>query len=201
MPASRTKTTARKARLIRACILLVFCVGLLLFPNPLYAASCSRLKARPNLWVAFKVDALVLAARAAYESDKALPAYEKTLDQIAVTIRKCNLSEDGNFINRYRAFVEYIEVASLYRLPNHELGFLVPDEKYFNETRRFVEIPEFLLEPAFLRSVSRPETLGGAKAFLRQVNLDRSGDEQLIFSATSLDISVRPTMIPVMAGF
>jgi hypothetical protein len=131
--------------------------------------------------VAREVDALVRTARRAYESDKALPAYERVLDRIAATIRRCNLSEDQDFSHRYRAFVEYVDTAALERQPDHELGFVVSDEKYFAETRELVQIPEFLLDQTFLRSVSRYETLARAKAFLRQLNSARDPAEQLIF--------------------
>jgi hypothetical protein len=139
------------------------------------------LKARADAWVAARVDALVQAARGAYESDGAIPAYGRVLDGIAGTIRQCRLSEDNDFLSRYRVFVEYVETASLDRRPDHELGFVVPDKQYFAETRRFVEIPEFLLNQTFLRSVSRYETLGRAKSFLRQLNSTRDPSEQLIY--------------------
>ena len=155
--------------------------GLLLVANSAYAARCEQLQARPDAWVATKVDALVQTARGAYESDNALPAYERVIDGIADTISQCNLSADHNFMGRYRTFVEFVEVASLDRQPDHELGFLVTDQKYFAETRQFVEIPEFLLDPTFLRYVSRYETLSRAKTFLRQLNSARGADEQLIF--------------------
>jgi hypothetical protein len=181
LSASLSQPKASKARLLRVAVLLTFGVCLLLSSNPLYAVSCEQMKARPDAWIAFRVDALVHAAHRAYQSDKALPAYERLLDRIASTIRKCNLSEDENFRNRYRAFVEYVEAAALDRQPDHELGFLVPDEKYFAETRRFVEIPEFLLGQIFLRDVSRYETLSQAKSLLRQLNSTRDPDEQLVF--------------------
>jgi hypothetical protein len=44
-----------------------------------------------------------------------------------------------------------------------------------------VQIPEFLLNPGFLRSVSRFETLDRAKSFLRRLNLSREQSAQLIF--------------------
>ncbi len=145
------------------------------------ASPCARLKTQPDAWVAARVDALVRAARGAYESDKAIPAYERVLDGIVDMIRQCRLTGDDDFISRYRAFVEYVETVSLDRQQDHELGFLVPDEQYFAETRRFVEIPEFLLEQDFLRSVSRYETLARAKSFLRELNALRDPADQLIF--------------------
>ena len=96
--------------------------------------------------------------------------------------------------------MDYVETASLDRQPDRELGFLVPDKQYFEETRQYVQIPEFLLDQQFLRWVSRYETLGRAKSFLRQLNAKRDPAEQLIFSATSRDTSGLPTMTIVMAG-
>jgi hypothetical protein len=81
------------------------------------------LKSRPDAWVTAKADALVRAARAAYENDEALPAYQGVLDRIANTIRQCKLSQDEGFVSRHREFVEYVEAASLDRQPDHELGF------------------------------------------------------------------------------
>src|SRR5438874_5593043 len=61
--------------------LLVF--GLLVVTPTAYAVSpCARVKAQPDVWVAAQVDALVSAARAAYESDTARPAYERVLGGI-----------------------------------------------------------------------------------------------------------------------
>jgi hypothetical protein len=177
LPASLIQT-ARKTRLFGSGI-IALC--LLLAGDTVNASPCARLKARADAWVAARVDALVQAARGAYESDGAIPAYGRVLDGIAGTIRQCRLSEDNDFLSRYRVFVEYVETASLDRRPDHELGFVVPDKQYFAETRRFVEIPEFLLNQTFLRSVSRYETLGRAKSFLRQLNSTRDPSEQLIY--------------------
>lgn len=157
-----------------------FC--LLLTGNTAYAASpCDRWKSQPDVMVAAKVDAFVRAAGAAYENDDALPAYERVLDGIANTIRRCKLSEDAGFVSRYREFVEYIEAVSMERKPGHELGFAVPDKQYFEETRSFVQIPESLQNPTFLKDASRYETLGRAKSFLRQLNASREPADQLIF--------------------
>jgi hypothetical protein len=154
---------------------------LLLAANAAQASRCALSKAQPDAWIATQVDALVGTASGAYQSDNALPAYERTLDRINNTIRQCSLASDANLATRYQTFLEFVAAASLDRQPDHELGFLVPDEQYFAETRQFVEIPEFLLDPTFLRNVSRFETLGKAKAFLRQLNLHREPSDQLIF--------------------
>lgn len=177
MPASQMQS-AHKTRLFGSGVIAL---GLLLAGNAVNASPCARMKAPADAWVAASVDALVQAARRAYERDSAIKAYGRVLDGIAGTIRQCRLSEDNDFMSRYRAFVEYIQAASLDRPPDHELGFLVPDRQYFAETRQFVEIPEFLLNQTFLRSVSRYETLGQAKSFLSQLNSTRDPSEQLIF--------------------
>ena len=145
------------------------------------AANCSQVKAKPDAWVALKVDALVLAARRAYESDLAVTKYARVLDGITGTIERCKLKDDQNFIARYRTFVEYVETAALDRHPDHELGFTVSDKQYFQETRQFVQIPDFLLDQNFLRAVSRFETLERAKAYLRDLNTHRDPSDQLIF--------------------
>ena len=145
------------------------------------AAPCTQVSAQPEVWVTAKVNALVRAARNAFETDNALPVYEKVIDEIAGTIHECKLSEDHSFISRYRNFIEFIEAAGLERRSDHELGFLVPDKQYFAETRQFVGIPDFLLEPAFLKNVSRYETLGRAKSYLKQLNSLRGPGEQLTF--------------------
>lgn len=159
--------------------LLFFC--LLLGGQNVYASPCSRVKSREDAWVAARVNQLILAARAAYESDDAEEAYSKVLTRIASTISQCKLAEDEGFISRYREFLDYIEAASLDKQPGHELGFIVPDKQYFEETREYVQIPEFLLNRSFLRAVSRYETLDRAKSYLRQLNSGRDSSAQLIF--------------------
>lgn len=150
------------------------------------ASSSARLSFNADAWVRAKVNALVLAAREAYKDDDGLPAYHKVLKSIARTIEQRRLLYDESFAGRYREFVEYVQAASLDQLPGHELGFTVSDKQYFEETRQYVEIPEFLMNQSFLRSVSRYETLDRAKAFLRQVNTTREvSDKLLFFSYTS----------------
>lgn len=170
--------TSHRARLFGPGIIALY---LLIGGSTANASPCARLKVHADAWVAARVNALVLAARGAYESGNALPAYGRVLDGIGNTIRQCKLSEDRAFISRYRVFVEYVEAASFDRQADHGLGFLVPDKQYFSETRQFVEIPDFLLTQTFLRSVSRYETLDRAKSFLHQLNATRDPSEQLIF--------------------
>jgi hypothetical protein len=149
--------------------------------SSLSAAPCSQTNSQRDAWVTQTVDALIRAARAVYENDKARRAYERVVDDIAATMRQCRMEEDSAFVARYPEFVEYVKALSLSRLSDHELGFIVPDKVYFAETREYVAIPDFLLTPRFLRAVSRFETLPQAKALLRQLNAGRAADDQLLF--------------------
>jgi hypothetical protein len=144
-------------------------------------SPCARVKSQPDAWVAAKTDALVLAARAAYEKEEAVDAYEKVLGGINDTLRQCELARDEGFAGRYREFVEYVTMAALDQHPDHEMGFIVPDRQYFAETRPFVQIPDFLLNQSFIRSASRYETLARAKSYLRLLNTKRAPTEQLVF--------------------
>ena len=159
--------------------LIVLC--LLFAGESTYASPHERSKFDLDSWVAAKVDALVNAARRAYENEKASPAYKRVLVSIAHTIRRRKLLQDDRFVSRYREFADYIQAASLDQQPGHELGFIVPDRQYFAETRQYVEIPEFLMAPTFLRWVSRYETLDRAKGFLRFLNSTREPSDQLLF--------------------
>src|SRR5215208_6443593 len=91
---------------LKACLL----VGALAFSAALHVSSaagpgdsastrtCAHVRARPDEWVAASADALVRAARAAYERDEAEPAYESLLGRLAGTIRRCGLSRDAGFV-------------------------------------------------------------------------------------------------------
>jgi len=154
----------------------------LLFSGDCLAASHSKThRFDRETWVQGRIDALVRAANAAYEDNDSLPAYEQLLISIARTVRQRNLPQDAAFAARYREFLEYVQTASLDQLPGHELGFTVPDRQYFAETRQFVEIPPILLNPSFLRDVSRYETLERAKSYLRRLNATKKPSERLIF--------------------
>src|ERR1700687_2788310 len=103
--------------------MFVFC--LLLVGNAAAAAPCARVKSPPDAWVATKVDALVLAARLAYENEKAQTAYDRVIKGIADTLRQCKLSGDETFLDHHREFVEFIDAAFIAQQPDHELGFIV----------------------------------------------------------------------------
>jgi hypothetical protein len=159
--------------------ILVLCF--LLIAQGISAAPCDQIKSQKDAWVRGRVNALIIAARAAFERDSAQTAYERLLDGITLTMGKCGLAKENDFVKRYPEFVDYVEALSLDRQPDHELGFTVPDKVYFAETRQYVEIPDFLLSPAFLRAVSRHETLKQAKAMLRELNVTRAEDDKLLF--------------------
>ncbi|MDT5270443.1 MAG: hypothetical protein QOH49_2629 [Acidobacteriota bacterium] len=144
-------------------------------------APCARVRSRPDEWVASSVDALVRAARAAYEDDEVEPAYDSLLGRLAGTLRRCELARDAGFVEAHREFVEYVEASAPIALPDHELGFAVPDKQYFAETRAYVEIPDFLTDAGFVRAASRAETLARAKSYLRLLNARRAPSEQLVF--------------------
>lgn len=160
--------------------LILFCLTLMA-QAVVAAPPCEMIKSHPDAWVGERVDALLRTARAAFDDDKGVPAYQKVLDGISATLKQCKAADDQAFANRYRNFLGYIETIALDRQPDHELGFVVPDKQYFAETRQYVEIPEFLLDRGFLRLVSRTETLERAKAYLRQLNARRDPADQLIF--------------------
>jgi mono/diheme cytochrome c family protein len=145
------------------------------------ANACAHVKSLADEWVDASVDALVHAARAAYEREEAEPAYTRLLGRLADTVERCGLARDADFVRAHREFVEYVEAASRATLPDHELGFAVTDERYFEETRAYVGIPDFLTESGFVRSASRSETLPRAKAYLRRLNSGRAPSEQLLF--------------------
>jgi hypothetical protein len=167
---------ARLSLISRLAVVLLFFAA-----TPALAASCDPLKARPDAWVEREVNAVVSAAHSFYERDSAQRAYERAVDRISDMVVKCALANDGNFRSRYPEFLDFITTLALGRRPDHELGFTVTDERYFAETRQYVEIPDFLLTPEFLRVVSRSETLPQAKAMLRALNAKRSPESQLIF--------------------
>ncbi len=145
------------------------------------ATPCNQTKSQRDTWVVGRVNALISAARAAYERDSAQSAYERLLDNIAGTMRRCGLARENDFVARYPEFVDYVTTLSLELRADHELGFTVPDSVYFTETRQHVTIPDFLLTPAFLRAVSRNETLRQAKAMLQELNVGRAADDKLLF--------------------
>jgi hypothetical protein len=145
------------------------------------ASTCFKTTEQKDLWVRRNVDRLITKARAAYEDETAQRAYVRTLNYITDTLKQCQLTEDPHFISRYSDFAEWIRVLSLEQQSDHELGFEISDKTYFESTRTFVTIPDFLLTPAFLHAVKRLQTLGNAKSLLRAINATRPKDQQLLF--------------------
>jgi hypothetical protein len=147
----------------------------------LFSAPCARSSAQQNAWVANQVTALVQSARAAYEDKDRHDYYQRVVDSIAANLGRCRLTADADFAGRYPEFIEYIRLQSLAGKDDHELGFEVSDKQYFAETNQYTTIPDFLRTPDFLKSVSRWETLGSAKALLREMNKARGPNGQLLF--------------------
>lgn len=145
------------------------------------AAPCNQTPAAKDRWVTTSVDRLVSAARAFYTNDGAQRFYERAVQQMAASMKRCRLAEDPELAGRYPEFLDYMRLLSLSLDPEHELGFEVTDKVYFAETNKLTTIPDFLLKPNFLRAVSRFETLSQAKGLLRDMNAARAPNDKLIF--------------------
>ncbi len=169
-------TSHNRGRVI-ALAVLWFCFG----ASGISAAPCQRTRAQRDLWVARTVNNLVRAARATYQNEDARDRYEQMIDGIASTIKRCQLTDDRQFASRYPEFFEYVRILALANQDDRELGFEVSDGVYFAETGKYTTIPDFLLTPNFLRSVSRFESLPKAKALLREINAGRAAGDQLLF--------------------
>ncbi len=154
---------------------------MLLAATRICAVPCPRTSEQQDAWLRVEVNTLIRSARSLYENDNAEGAYNRVLDDIARSLKRCSLSGGSNFAARYPEFVGYVDALAIGRLDDHELGFSVTDETYFAETQKYVTIPDFLLTPQFLKTVTRFETLPQAKALLRQMNKSRAPDQQLIF--------------------
>lgn len=142
---------------------------------------CARTPKQKDLWVTQRVNALVRAARSAYQNDLTRPRHDRVVGEIAGTLKRCRFSDDREFANRYPEFIEYIRLLFLAVDDKHELGFETTDEAYFAETSAHTTIPDFLLTPSFLRAASTYESLPQAKALLREMNASRTAEEQLVF--------------------
>ena len=73
--------------------MIVFSLSLV--ANTAAAAPCARVKAQPDSWVMTEIDALVLAARVAYENEEAQTAYDRVIKGIADTLRQFLANERG----------------------------------------------------------------------------------------------------------
>ncbi len=158
----------------------LFLIALLSAVAAAKPSVCEQIKANPDRWVGSKVDALVHGARVTFQDDEN-DAYSRALEDINKTFQKCKLREDAAFTRKYDRFIDFVQITSLELDDDHELGFSVSDKQYFEETKQFVEIPEFLLNKDFLKAVSSFETLELAKNYLRELNLTREPVNQLVF--------------------
>jgi hypothetical protein len=156
-------------------------VVLLCIASNVQAAPCPRAGIQQDQWVAQRVNMLVRAAHAAFEDERADPRYERVVTAIDRALNRCKLADDRDFAGRYPEFIGYLKLLSLALDKDHELGFEVDDKTYFAETSEYTSIPDFLLSPIFLKSVSRSETLPRAKALLREMNASRLPSEKLLF--------------------
>src|SRR5437867_10952564 len=126
----------RSARTFQPFIIGMVAFLILTAPSA-FSSPCKALKARPEAWVGGQVNAFVLAAHAWYERDSAERVYDRVIDRIEGTVTKCALRDDVRFRARYPEFLDFVDTLALARRPDHELGFTVPDETYFAETRQY----------------------------------------------------------------
>lgn len=181
------ETTPTRVRVI-SWIVFAFGIALALIicfaASMASAAPCRLTNAQQEIWVARSINDLVRTARATYQSEDSRKRYERVIDGITRTIKLCELgtvTSDRTFANRYPEFLEYVRLLSMSLQADRELGFEVSDGTYFTETSQYTTIPDFLLAPGFLRSVSRFESLPKAKALLREINAGRAESDRLIF--------------------
>ena len=181
------ETTPTRFRAVRVNSWIAFSFGIPLaliicFAAPTAsAAPCRLTNAQQEIWVARSINDLVRTARATYHNEDLRERYQRVINGIAGTIKTCELGTDRTFANRYPEFIEYVWLLSMSLRADRELGFEVSDGTYFAETSQYTTIPDFLLAPGFLRSVSRFESLAKAKALLREINAGRAEGDRLIF--------------------
>src|SRR6185503_19439874 len=133
-------------------------------------STCPQSITQQAIWTTQKVTALVRAARAALDDERADTRYGLVVTGIDRGLRRCKLESNPDCARRYPEFIEYLKLLTLPLDEKHELGFEVTDETYFAETSAFTAIPEFLLTSTFLKAVRAFETLPQAKALLREMN-------------------------------
>jgi hypothetical protein len=154
---------------------------LLCIASDVAALPCPRTGAQQERWVTQTVNVLVRSAQAAFEDDRADSRYERVVGRIDRELTRCKLADDRDFAGGYPEFLEYVKLLSLALKEENQLGFNVTDKVYFAETSNHTSIPEFLLSPRFLKSVSGSETLPQAKALLREINAARAPEDRLLF--------------------
>src|SRR5438128_2502972 len=114
----------------------IFCVAAIVCSLPVAAANlsatpCHQIKTQREQWVIARVNALVRAARAAYENEKQQRSYERVVDQIAGGIKRCGVADDPEVVESYPEFTDYMRLLSLARRDEHELGLEVSGREYF----------------------------------------------------------------------
>src|SRR3977135_2958969 len=97
----------RKLNLIIPSWLGTGALILFLAASALAAVPCNQIRSDPNVWVTGRVNAFVLAARRAYESDRAQDAYGRVLDSIAHALEQCRLADNSDFARVYPEFIGY----------------------------------------------------------------------------------------------
>jgi hypothetical protein len=161
---------------------VVISAVLVCFAPTIWAAlPCPQSTKQQAGWTAQRVTALVRAARASFDDERADARYARVVASIDRGLSRCKLENDPDFVSRYPEFVQYLKLLVLALDKKHELGFEVTDETYFAETSEFTAIPEFLLTSSFLKSVRASESLPQAKALLREMNVARAPNDQLLF--------------------
>src|SRR5204862_7202231 len=94
---------------------------LLLSVKTAIAAPCVQVRVNPELWVTRSVNTLIRNAKLAFDDEKGLPAYHRTVKGLASTINQCRLNENSAFSNRYPEFLKYVAVLALIQRTDHEL--------------------------------------------------------------------------------
>jgi hypothetical protein len=173
-PQAKRNTAERRA----ALRLVLGAIGVFLI---VAGASGSGRKGAADGWVEKQVDALIGAARAAFNDDDAFPRYRTAISGTLRWIRRNGLAQDPDFVRSYPELIEFLQAIGWKQTPGHELGFTARDRQYFAETREYTRIPDFLTSQRFLRLVSRTETLDGAKAYLAALNESRPVSDRLTF--------------------
>src|SRR5215831_12320362 len=112
---------APKRRSVAVFRLLISAIVVLMWSTPsgVSAAPCGRTSVEQDRWVGESVNALVRAARVAYENDDRRKPYERVVDSIAATMNQCRLADNRDFVKRYPEFVGYVNLLALARRNDH----------------------------------------------------------------------------------
>src|ERR1041384_2956025 len=173
--------SAPRRSVARLCFAVSLCSAICLTTATAQGARCPRTPRQSTAWINRAVEDLVRSAFVAYRSESAQTRHQRVVDGLADTIQRCRLTEDAGLLPRYPEFFDYVKLLSIVGRDDHELGFEIPDRDYFAETSQYTTIPDLLLTPAFLRLVSRFESLPQAKSFLRDLIKSRAPSQELLF--------------------